>query len=143
MVLALLIESDLALTEDVVETIVDKTIKGGGGYVHGCRNEEPCLTKTLEDWRTSKLIASDCNSLNPWNKKQKSVKTCIFPLRNLCCSNSATLENGRILILKVGNGHHVYDVQLQQLRSLEINPKNCIVVAVQFNCGTGVYLVKS
>ncbi|KAF9601149.1 hypothetical protein IFM89_017054 [Coptis chinensis] len=82
MVLALLIESDLTLTEDVVETIVDKTFtdadsKGDGRtnmHQMAARNEEPCLTKTLEDWRrTSKLIASDCNSLDPWNKKQKSV----------------------------------------------------------------------
>ncbi|KAF9601364.1 hypothetical protein IFM89_019096, partial [Coptis chinensis] len=83
MVLALLIESDLALTEDVVETIVDKTFtdadsKGDGRtnmHQMAARNEEPCLTKTLEDWRrTSKLIVSDCNSLDPWNKKQKSVR---------------------------------------------------------------------
>ncbi|KAF9586878.1 hypothetical protein IFM89_039903 [Coptis chinensis] len=83
MVLALLIESDLTLTEDVVETIVDKTFtdadsKGDGRtnmHQMAARNEEPCLTKTPEDWRrTSKLIASDCNSLDPWNKKQKSVR---------------------------------------------------------------------
>ncbi|KAF9602476.1 hypothetical protein IFM89_028490, partial [Coptis chinensis] len=83
MVLALLIEYDLALTEDVVETIVGKTFtvadsKGDGRtnmhqMAARCRNEEPCLTKTLEDWRrTSKLIASDCNSLDPWNRKQNS-----------------------------------------------------------------------
>ncbi|KAF9601123.1 hypothetical protein IFM89_017028 [Coptis chinensis] len=49
----------------------------GAGNAHGCRNEEPRLTKTLEDWRrTSKLVVSGCNCLDQLNKKQKSLRTC-------------------------------------------------------------------
>ncbi|KAF9602495.1 hypothetical protein IFM89_028509 [Coptis chinensis] len=117
MVLALLIESDLTLTEDVVETIVDKTFTDADSKGDGRTNMhqmaarllssqtikdgEPCLTKTLEDWRTSKLIASDCNSLDPWNKKQKSVR--LVGKRTWCgASGHAIHEKFKVQVLSNG-----------------------------------------
>ncbi|KAF9602229.1 hypothetical protein IFM89_025939 [Coptis chinensis] len=113
------------------------------------KNEEVTVKDLCIDHNTIKFVISSCNGLVLLGPSAKWRKMCvcnpvtgIFPLRNLCCSNSATLENGRILILKVGNGYHVYDVQLQQLRSLEINPKNwspqvnCNFLQNIFNCNS-------
>ncbi|KAF9602377.1 hypothetical protein IFM89_027084, partial [Coptis chinensis] len=131
MVLALLIESDLALTEDVVKTIVDKTFTDADSKGDGRTNMHQMAARLLSsqtikggDSGGLEDIKVDSVGLQQLGSVEQEAEKCIFPLRNLCCSNSATLENGRILILKVGNGYHVYDVQLQQLRSLEINPKN-------------------
>ncbi|KAF9602312.1 hypothetical protein IFM89_026429 [Coptis chinensis] len=89
------------LTEDVVETIVDKIQKAMEGQICIKWLHEPCLTKTLEDWRTSKLIASDCNSLDPWNKKQKSVR--LVGKRTWCgASGHAIHEKFKVQVLSNG-----------------------------------------
>ncbi|KAF9600796.1 hypothetical protein IFM89_012535 [Coptis chinensis] len=85
MVLALLIESDLALTEDVVETIVDKTFTDADSKGDGRTNMHQMAARLLSSQTIKALshkdsggleedIKVDCNSLDPWNKKQKSVR---------------------------------------------------------------------
>ncbi|KAF9602373.1 hypothetical protein IFM89_027080 [Coptis chinensis] len=85
MVLALLIESDLALRMLSKQLWIrhlltrfkrtKKTPFLHYGRNDGCRNEEPRLTKTLEDWRrTSKLIVLGCNSLDPVEQEAEKFK---------------------------------------------------------------------
>ncbi|KAF9601907.1 hypothetical protein IFM89_023971 [Coptis chinensis] len=154
MVLTLLIESDLALTEDVVETIMDKTFTDAYSKGDGRTNMHQMAARLLssqtikggdsggleEDIKVDSVGLQQLGSMEQEAEKYSDLLVEVegvvgdFTIALMLergprwqCALHCLIDS-QILILKAGNGYHVYDVQLQQLRSLEINPKNWHVI---------------